>query len=269
MDKITQSLLESFSADNGIADVEQWKQFEHFTNFCVISKLYRNTFELAAVHTGKGGDGAFDGIAIIVNGQMIEDVEELDDVVQSSGFLDCDIIFIQAKTSSSFQGSQIGNLIFGVKDFISDSPKLIQNEFLKQRKEIWETVISKSALMHNRRPNSWLYYVTTGSWQDDSNLLAVITSGVKEIKDSGLFQDVRFNPLGADEIQRFFHETKNKLSTTISFQSRITLPDIQGVTEAYLGILPFTEFMKLVQDESGERTTFLMKIFVITSGAMT
>jgi predicted butyrate kinase (DUF1464 family) len=211
MDKITQSLLESFSADNGITDLEQWKQFEHFTNFCVISRLYRNTFELAAVHTGKGGDGAFDGVAIIVNGQMIEDVEELEDVVQSSGFLDCDIIFIQAKTSPSFQGSQIGNLIFGVKDFISDSPKLIQNEFLKQRKEIWEAVIARSALMHN-------------------------TSGVKEIRDSGLFQDVRFNPLGADEIQRFFHETKNKLSTTISFQNRITLPDIQGVTEAYLGI---------------------------------
>lgn len=252
MDKITQSLLESFAADNGISDLEQWKQFEHFTNFCVISKLYRNTFELAAVHTGKGGDGAFDGIAIIVNGQIIEDIDELRDVVQSSGFLDCDVIFIQAKTSSSFQGSQIGNFIFGVKDFISDSPKLIQNEFLGQRKEIWEAVISMSALMHNRRPNSWLYYVTTGSWQDDPNLLAVINSGVKEIKDSGLFQDIRFTPLGADEIQRLFHETKNKLSTTISFQSRITLPDIQGVTEAYLGVLPFTEFMKLVQDESGQ-----------------
>lgn len=252
MDKITQSLLESFSTDNGINGLEQWEQFEHFTNFCVISKLYRNTFDLAAVHSGKGGDGSFDGIAIIVNGQMIEDIEELDDVVQTSNFLDCDIIFIQAKTTSAFQGSQIGNLIFGVKDFISDSPKLIQNEFLKQRKEIWEAVISKSALMHNRRPNSYLYYVTTGSWQDDPNLVAVISSGVKEIKDSGLFQDIRFNPLGADEIQRLFHETKNKLSTTITFQSRITLPDIQGVIEAYLGILPFTEFIKLVQDDGGQ-----------------
>ena len=102
MDKITQSLLESFSADNGITDLEQWKQFEHFTNFCVISRLYRNTFELAAVHTGKGGDGAFDGVAIIVNGQMIEDVEELEDVVQSSGFLDCDHYLHSSKDITLF-----------------------------------------------------------------------------------------------------------------------------------------------------------------------
>lgn len=54
----------------------------------------------------------------------------------------------------------------------------------------------------------------------------------------------------AVEIQRLYHETKNKLSTTITFQNRITLPDIDGVKEAYLGVVPFQEFIKLIQDEN-------------------
>lgn len=251
MDKITEALLGSFAMENEIEMSETWEQFEHFANYCVISKHYRNTFALDSIHTGGGRDGALDGIAIIVNGQIIEDVDELIDVVESAGHLDCDILFVQAKTSSSFSGAEIGHFILGVKDFLSDTPELVQNEFVKNAKTIWDAVIEHSALMHNRRPNCWLYYVTTGRWQDDQNLTAVIRSGKTEIEDSGLFQKVIFHSLGADEIQRLFHETKNKLSTTVSFQSRVTLPDIEGVSEAYLGFLPFREFLKLVQDDAG------------------
>lgn len=66
----------------------------------------------------------------------------------------------------------------------------------------------------------------------------------------GIFEEVFVDALGASEIQRLFHETKNKLSSTITFQNKITLPDIQGVSEAYLGVLPFIEYLKLVQDEN-------------------
>jgi len=251
MDKITESLLGSFAAENEIESCEGHEQFEHFANHCILSKHYRHTFALDSIHTGGGGDVALDGIAIIVNGQIVEDEDELADVVRSAGYLDCDVLFVQAKTSSSFSGAEIGNFILGVKDFLNDSPKLVQNQFVRQAKSIWDAVIAASALMHNRRPNCWLYYVTTGRWQNDQNLTAVVRSGVKEIEDSGLFHEVNFHPLGADEIQRLFHETKNKLSTTISFQSKVTLPDIEGVSEAYLGVLPFNEFLKLVQDEAG------------------
>ena len=152
--------------------------------------------------------------------------------------------------SPKFEGSQIGSFIFGVKDFISDEPKLVHNEKMKQFKEIWEAVISKSSHMINRRPNCKLYYVTTGKWVDDQNLKAVISSGRHEIEDSGLFEDIIFNANGASELQKLYHETRNKLSSTIMFQNRITLPDIDGVKEAFLGILPFKEFLKLIQDSN-------------------
>ena len=61
-------------------------------------------------------------------------------------------------------------------------------------KEIWEAVVSKSSYMIHRRPNCKLYYATTGKWVDDQNLKAVISSGQTEIEDSGLFEEIIFEP---------------------------------------------------------------------------
>ncbi|MGL6513815.1 AIPR family protein [Aeromonas hydrophila] len=249
MDKITKSLLDSFVEQFEISKLSESLQFEHFTNYSVATKSYRNSFDLDDIHTGSGGDCAIDGLIIIVNGRLIQDDDELTDIVTTSGFLDADIIFIQSKTSSSFDGSQIGNFIHGIKDFLSDNPKLVQNEKITKIKSIWEKMLSMSSYMINRRPACKIYYVCTGKWQNDQNLNAVIASGVEEIEHLSLFETIDFDALGASEIQRLYHETKNKLTATINFQNRITLPDIDGISEAYLGVIPYNEYLKLIQDD--------------------
>src|SRR5690554_2117792 len=135
MDKITKSLLDGFSSQYEIESKPESTQFEHFCNYSVTSKLFRGSFELEDIHSGAGGDCAIDGIVLIVNGRLVLDEDELRDVVDSTSCLDADIIFIQSKTSSSFDGSAIGSFIHGVKDFLSDSPKLVQNEKIKKRSE--------------------------------------------------------------------------------------------------------------------------------------
>lgn len=250
MDKITKSLLDTFSNQYEIESLSESTRFEHFANFSVTSKLFRGSYELDDIHTGSGGDCAIDGLVLIVNGRIITDEDELRDVVDATSHLDADIIFVQSKTSSSFDGSSIGSFIHGVKDFLSDDPQLVQNDKISKMKEIWEAVISMSSYMINRRPICKLFYVCTGKWLDDQNLKAIINSGKSEIEAIGIFEDVSVDPLGATEIQKLYHETKNKLSSTINFQSRITLPDIEGVKEAYLGVLPFPEYIKLIQDEN-------------------
>ena len=128
MDKITSSLLSTFAKQNELEKKEESTQFEHFVNYSITSKNFRGSFGLDDIHTGSGGDCAIDGICIVVNGRLITDEDELRDVVDNSGHLDADISFIQAKTSSGFDGSAVGSFIHGVKDFLSDNPKLVQNE---------------------------------------------------------------------------------------------------------------------------------------------
>ncbi|MCA6976552.1 hypothetical protein [Pectobacterium carotovorum] len=250
MDKITNSLLEAFSKQNEIENLSESIRFEHFCNYSIVSKLNRSSFELEDIHSGEGNDCAIDGLFISINGKIINSLEVFNDILESSSYLDVDITFIQSKTSTSFDGAQLGNFIYGVKDFLSDTPELVQNDKIKETKEIWETILSNSDKMINRRPNCRLYYVTTGKWVGDVNLTAIVNNGVKEIDAIGIFEEIKIYPFGASEIQKLYHETKNKLSTTINFQSRITLPDIRGVKEAYLGVIPFDEYIKLIQDEN-------------------
>ena len=250
MDKITTSLVSTFVDQFEFEKLSDSVKFEHFVNYCITTKNYRGSFEVEEIHSGSGGDCGIDGLALIVNGRLVSDEDELREIADGAGFLDADMTFIQSKSSSSFDGSEIGSFIHGVKDFLSEQPKLVQNVRIKTMKNIWELLITMSSYMVNRRPVCKLYYVCTGKWVDDQNLLAIIESGKKEIEDIGIFEHVTLDPLGASEVQRLFHETKNKLTTTVNFQSRITLPDIEGITEAYLGVIPITEYLKLIQDEN-------------------
>lgn len=250
MDKITKSILQTFSTEHEIEKQTEATQFEHFANYSIISKLNRSSFELEDIHIGSGGDCAIDGLCLVVNGKIITDIDELNELVSGPGHLDAEIVFIQSKTTSSFSGSDIGSFIHGVKDFLSDEPRLIQNDKIKHVKEIWDAVIAKSSFMVNRRPYCKVFYICTGKWVGDQNLQAIIDSGKEELDCIGIFDDVTVTPYGAVEIQKLYHETKNKLSATITFQNRITLPDIEGVKEAYLGVIPFQEFIKLIQDDN-------------------
>lgn len=249
MDRITGALLESFCESNDLKTKDISKQFEYFVNYCIISKYYRGYFSLEEVDTGEGNDAAIDGIAMIVNGKIINNEDELSDIINECSYLDCDLYVIQSKTSSSFEGRSMLSFISGVKDFVSENPQLIKNEHLKSFNSIWSKIIKNSALMSNRLPRCHLFYVTTGKWVGDNDLEHTISIGSKEIEATDLFDSVKFKALGANEIQALYRETQNKLETTISFQNKITLPDIPNVKESYLGILSLRDFIHLIEDE--------------------
>ncbi|ABG53213.1 conserved hypothetical protein [Trichodesmium erythraeum IMS101] len=54
-----------------------------------------------------------------------------------------------------------------------------------------------------------------------------------------------------------YRKTKESVSTTINFNNRITMPEINGISQAYIGLLPYKEFYKIVSDDEGN----LLSIF--------
>lgn len=250
MDRITTSLLKSFSEIFDLLDLDSSTQFEHFSNYSIISKSNRSSVNVYDVHTGQGNDCGIDGLCITVNRKIISDVDEVRDLIETHKTLDVEIIFIQSKTSSKFNCAEILTFTNGIKDFLAEQPLLVQNEKIKKVKEIFDFILDNSEYMYNHKPYCQIYYVTTGNWNGDENIEAVKTSSISEIGDLNLFDKLSFEIYGASDIQKTYQDTKNKLSTTIQFTNRITLPDIDGVQEAYLGVLPFNQFIQLVQDSN-------------------
>ncbi len=249
MDRITKSLVNDFLNQHEIKSELESKDFEKFCNYSIISKEYNNSFSVDDISTGD--NQGIDGIGIIVNGKLVTGIEEIKDLIELNKFIEVLFVFIQSKTSSKFEGSEIGNFIFTIKDFFSETPRLKRTEEVANFLEITQFLYNKSPFMTKGKPFCKLYYITTGDWQGDTNLLAVINNGIQEIKSTNLFKDVIFEPCDANTIQKYYNKTKEIVNTTFNFKEKVPLPDINKIKEAYLGIVPFSEFKKIIIDENG------------------
>jgi hypothetical protein len=261
--KILQGYLTDFKAEfNFLDSIKEDILFEHFTNFCILSKVhpeafYNDNFKIDEINVGGGNDTGIDGIAIVVNEHIVNSRDEIDSLKSLFQRLDVKFIFTQAKTSSEFKSSEIGNFIFGVKDFFKDKPSLKINEDIENLRSLKEYIYSQSILMEDP-PICELHYVTTGKWNNDQNVIARIESDIKDLRDRGLFQTVTFNPVDAENIERIYKEIKNKVTKEINFDKNTPLPRIEGVKEAYIGILPVSEYFNLISDseQKMQRTLF-------------
>lgn len=226
------------------------KDFEKFVNYVATSTEYNKTFDVDSITVGEGNDTGIDGISIIANGQLIESTDEIDDLLERNNFLEVDYLFIQAKTSSNFDSGELNTFLFGVNDFFSMSPRLVRNDDIQHFVEISNYIIDR-APKFKRNPLIKLYYVTTGNWVGDANLRGVIDSGVNALEQTNLFDKVSVNVWGARELASAYRKTKDAISSTINFSNRITIPKINGVSQVYIGLLPYREFLKILSDEEG------------------
>lgn len=249
MDRITTSMLTAFSAEAGITTASESEAFEHFANHCVVCREYSDTFNFADISTGKAT--GIDGIAIIVNGSLVSSADEIADLCKANKFIDATFIFIQAKTSASFDGGQIGTFFFAVKDFFSESPELPPNESVKEAREIFDAILKNSAFFTKGKPLCKLYFVTTGKWTNEDKLVARIKSETADLQSTGLFRDVAFEPVDADRLQTLYSDTKSKISATFEFPRRAALPPIGGVSQAHIGALEAKQYVRLITDGTG------------------
>jgi hypothetical protein len=249
MDPITKALLAEFVKQNELENLAEDKQFEHFASFSVIASRYGEEFDTTDVVLGGTADLGIDGCGIILNGRLIDDEQEVDDILKMNGYLDAELIFVQAKRSASFDGAAMMVLGQHLKDavFTHQTVPPISSELRKRIKIIDE--IYKHAAKFRKNPECRIYYVTTGTWTDDPYLKTIVAKQVDDLVATSMFAEVKYLPLGAQALQKAYRATKYTISRQINFDRTVVLPAIDNVKAAYLGALPASEFIKLVIDE--------------------
>ncbi|MEM6784066.1 MAG: AIPR protein, partial [Bacteroidota bacterium] len=233
MDRVTRSLLEEFKTGNQLQSLEESKLFEHFSGYLSIGRHYTETFSTSDISVGSGSDAGIDCIAIVVNGHLVTEPEEVEDLASTNSFVDATFVFVQSERSSSFDTAKIGQFAFGVTDFFQDRPQLPHNQRLKVFTRITKEIFDRSRLFKKGNPQCFIYYITTGKWMGDQNLSARRNAARNNIEDLGIFRSVEFECLGAEDIQKMYRETQNAISAEIVFSKRVVIPEIEGVEEAY------------------------------------
>jgi hypothetical protein len=251
MDRITESLLKEFSSLNNLESLDESKQFEHFTNYLAVRRFYTEQFDTSDLVTGAGNDTSIDGFAVLVNGVLVTDVDELDEI-DRGGYLEVVFIFVQAERSSNFDGGKIGSFGDGVKDFFRSEPLLRRNEYIQNAVTLMNAIYDRGNEFKKGNPTCRLEYMTTGKWQDDADLLARIKIVREDLDSTNLFDKVEFVPSGAAQLQSLYRQTQNAIEREFTFEKKTALPALPKVQEAYIGYLPAAEFLKLIQDDEGE-----------------
>ncbi len=213
MDRVSEQLLTEFSNERGIAQLDEDKRFEHFVSFITVAQHYSETFDTEDILVGTAT--GIDGIAIIVNGILITDVESLEEIDRAGEF-DVTFIFVQADRGPAFDAAKIGNFGFAVTDFFSEHPTLPRNDEVSAAAEIMSEVYNHSTKFKRGNPVCRLYFATTGTWVGDQVLEGRRQTVIDDLLATNLFRDVTFTPLGADGIQKLYRLTKMRLNANSS-----------------------------------------------------
>jgi hypothetical protein len=251
MNKIVAAILEEFSKENGIEALDEKDRFEYLTAYLTIRRHFSRALDLKDVIIGGGGDTGVDAIAIIVNGSLMTDVDQVQEMLEQNGYLETTFIFVQAERTASFDGATIGTMGNGIQDFFRDIPQMTQNDDVKDAAEI-KTAIYQRAPSFRRRPSCHIYYVTTGKWTGAADLVARKDIETSTLMETEMFDAVTFSAYGADDIMRLHTSAKNAVTRTFTFEKKVPIPTIGGVHLAYLGYLPAKDFVKIISDDAGD-----------------
>jgi hypothetical protein len=253
VDLVTSNLVNTFREQQGFpAELSVPTVFEHFANFCIASKEYSDEFDIEDIHVAGGNDLQLDGALVLVNGVLVDSVEEVEDLAKTNKYLDAEFVFVQAKTGPDFSGAEISNMFYGVRDLFAVAPSLPRNAALGAKEALIRHIYSKSALFRHGNPTLRMYYVTTGKWQADDKLLGRVQTEIATLEELNIFRSPpTFEPVDARRLQQLFNRSQNALTKTITFANRVTLPTIDGIREAYLGYISAPEYLAMITDDNG------------------
>lgn len=253
MDSIIKGFLTSFSQQKNYTSLKESTQFEYFTLFCVINNENDNvTINEKQLSTGCNAQG-IDGIGIIVNNKLCTSIKEIQDIIDMNGFLDVTFVLIQSKTSHKFEGSEISQFLDWC--YIYFNEEIEHSSYTDEMKNFFEMknfIYEHSGLMTHMNPVCRLYYCCTGTWVNDTNLMAQIETNRSLLDGLSLFSTIQFIPCDSKRLQELYRKTVRPVTVEIDFQRKINLPKISEIELAYFGILPFAEFRKIIIDDEGK-----------------
>ena len=163
METVIESYLNDFCDHFGMKDLDDSTKFENFVNYVSIPKLEETSESIEGVNVGNNGNPGVDGLAIIVNDHIVHSTEEVDYFLSALGRLEVNFYFVQAKTSTSFDMTEMVSFINCIKDFFKPKPTFAFNDDTIRLHEVKEYIYSKSIKML-QNPTLTIIYGCLGQW---------------------------------------------------------------------------------------------------------
>lgn len=257
MHTLTSKRVTKFARDFGF-DGQESELFERYVAANYLFQYLRDDVQsIERSILGGGNDEGIDIGAVIVNGRVVFEPEEIDELIAEQSANSAKVIFIQAKTSESYDSKLIAKFLHGVETVtkyamkpgsVSLPPRLVDLGNLIDR------IAESGDKFQDSRIPCELYYVTTSSNDGKSAQAELqVTQALGRIRDIGAYSEgLKLRTHGQEELAAKQKERFGPQNIQFKFEKRQTIPATERVSEAYIGLVSATEAMKLLKDESGD-----------------
>ncbi|PZO56606.1 MAG: abortive phage infection protein [Phormidesmis priestleyi] len=249
---ILQKNIDELAQDHGLEAFQDSKVFEFFCNFCVVSKKYLGRFNPKEVTTD-GDDAALDGIAVIVDGELIVNKDDAIQIFATHKTnLSVEIVFTQVKSSEPFKKDEIANFQMGLQDFLSLEPKLPNGRLNKDALAVFNVVLDNLKKIRNRRPSASIYYCTSGTYKGEAEISGAFDIIERFVKETDIFNDVEVYPIGRSELLRYWADISEKNEARLKLIDYFGMPRMPDIPQSYVAIVNAKELVEnLLEDQDG------------------
>lgn len=257
MHTLTSKRVTKFARDFGLEGPET-ELFERYVAANYLFQYLRDDVDsIERSVLGGGNDEGIDIGAVIVNGRVVFEPEEVDELISEQTANSAKVIFIQAKTSESYDSKLIAKFLHGVEAVtkyamkpgsIALPPRLVDLANLIDR------IAESGDKFQDSRIPCEIYYVTTSPNDGKSAQAELqITEALGRIREIGVYSEgLKLRTHGHGELAAKQKERHGPQNIQFNFEKRQTIPATERVSEAYIGLISAIEVMKLLKDESGD-----------------
>ena len=227
--------------------------FEYLSATCIAEK-YRMHGDSTGVFS-TGDSYGVDAVVIAVNNTVIQTSDELLELQRQS--LTADIHIVQCKNSNSFARADLLKFEDAISAMFADRTPEGGNWYAAECVQIITTLYSRPELFLTL-PKLHLHFAFGGSETD-------LNPGIKDLgleivarfQQKALYCDVGLEIMDWERLLGSYREITTSIERTILASKRLSLPSAEGVVQAFVAVLPWTEYRKLVTDSSGKPIGFL------------
>jgi hypothetical protein len=249
MNPIVEALLKDFAARQEMDASDTSGAFENFVAYCLLSAERLDQGDFRDSLTDEGEEGV-DAVAIIVNGTLVLDPSDIEAMLKNNSTLTVKYVFAQAKTSEKWSGGDVLKFTRAVEGFF-DVKDIGSSSVIQGARQVHAAVVANAARLAEN-PQIRAVYAATGKLEPGTAAGKHLAELHNDLQALDLFSAIRCEAVDGAKLQHLYRSATSAATATIEFNSKVTLPPIEGVEQAYLGVLPAGELMKLLSDDDSD-----------------
>ncbi len=254
---IIKTKLEHFKNSYGIESLPDNEAFERFVNNSIMRFHQPDAFSTSndlffKICVGGQNDMGIDGLAIKVNGIIINSKQDVDNLIKSQKKINIEFIFIQSKYKDKIDTGEYGKFIDGVVDFLSDVHYEPRNEKIDSWLELKDYLFDDEIMIYwDTSPNIRMYYVYMGRWNENEHIMAKSEKAIQELAQTKVYNEPVIKYIDSSSLKSMCDDIENQFSVVMRVIDSFDLNEVNSVENSMIILCNAEEIINMLTSQDG------------------